>query len=214
MSIFREEILDHYRHPRNFGELRDATATISEENMPCGDHLTLALRVHEDAIEDVKFSGEGCALSIACTSMLTESIRKNTLAQVETLSESDILNLVGGSVSPGRVSCVLLGWKALKKMLKKVATGPNLSLQRDIDLYVTREMNLGEIAARWPAARSVLLDYGLHCVGCFASSFDTLEEGAKVHGMSEEEIQEMVREVNRAIGESGIRNQESGESSS
>src|SRR3990167_7959184 len=61
-------------------------------------------------------------------------------------------------------------------------------------MLVTRDMNLGEIAARWPAARTILLDYGLHCVGCFASSFDTLEAGAKVHGMSEEEIEEMVFE--------------------
>ena len=201
MSIYREEILDHYKHPRNFGELSAADATVQEENMPCGDHLTLALKLRDEKIEEVKFMGSGCALSIACTSMLTESIRNNTIAQVEIINESDILNFIGGAVSPGRLNCVLLGWKALKKAIaevKKQSRSPGEASSAG-EARVSRDMNLGEIAARWPAARSVLLDYGLHCVGCFASSFDTLEEGARVHGMSEEEIEEMVKEVNHAI---------------
>jgi len=193
MSIFREEILDHYKHPRNFGELPDATARAEEENMPCGDHIAIGIKVSDDQITDVKFSGSGCALSTAVTSMLTEDIKKETLAQVETLKENDILQYVGGSVTSGRVNCVLLGWKTLKKAITQVGA------RRVAPVQVTRDMNLGEVAARWPQARAKLLDYGLHCVGCFASSFDTIEAGAKVHGMSEGEIEEMIGEINHAI---------------
>ncbi len=64
---------------------------------------------------------------------------------------------------------------------------------------ITKEMNLGEIVFRYPVAAEILLDYGLHCVSCIASGFDTIEMGATVHGMTEEEVQEMVDRINEAI---------------
>jgi hybrid cluster-associated redox disulfide protein len=64
---------------------------------------------------------------------------------------------------------------------------------------VTKDMNLGELVAKYPEAAEVILDYGLHCVGCFASSFDTIEAGAKVHGLNDEEIDEMVDRINEVI---------------
>lgn len=66
-------------------------------------------------------------------------------------------------------------------------------------MVVTKDSNLGQIIIKHPEAAEVLLDYGLHCVGCFASSFDTLEMGAKIHGMSDEEVAEMVERVNEVI---------------
>lgn len=64
---------------------------------------------------------------------------------------------------------------------------------------ITKDMNLGEVVFNYPALAEVLLDYGLHCVGCFASSFDTIEMGAKVHGMTNEEIDEMVTRLNEVL---------------
>lgn len=64
---------------------------------------------------------------------------------------------------------------------------------------ITKDMNLAEIVFRYPIAGEILLDYGLHCVGCIASSFDTIEMGAQVHGMSKEEVEEMVDRINEAI---------------
>lgn len=67
---------------------------------------------------------------------------------------------------------------------------------------ITKDMNLGEVIYKHPAVAEVLLDYGLHCVGCFASSFDTIEEGAKIHKISDEEINEMIERINE-VAETG-----------
>jgi len=64
---------------------------------------------------------------------------------------------------------------------------------------ITKDMNLGEVVYKYPESAEVLTDYGLHCVGCFANAFDTIEAGAKIHGMSEDEIEEMVERVNEVI---------------
>lgn len=64
---------------------------------------------------------------------------------------------------------------------------------------VSLDMNLGMVVQKYPQAAEVLLDYGLHCVGCFANTFDTIEMGAKVHGMSQEEMEEMLERINELI---------------
>jgi hybrid cluster-associated redox disulfide protein len=66
---------------------------------------------------------------------------------------------------------------------------------------VTRDTNLGELVKSYPQAGVILLEYGLHCVGCFANTYDTVEMGARVHGMTDEEVDEMIGRVNDAIGE-------------
>lgn len=66
-------------------------------------------------------------------------------------------------------------------------------------VVIEKDMNLGDLVIKYPIAAEVLLDYGLHCVGCFANAFDTLEMGARVHGMSDEEIDEMLDRVNEVI---------------
>lgn len=66
-------------------------------------------------------------------------------------------------------------------------------------IVIERDMNIGELVAKYPDAAEVFLDYGLHCVGCFANAFDTVEMGAKIHGMTDEEIDEMVERVNEVL---------------
>ncbi len=66
-------------------------------------------------------------------------------------------------------------------------------------LEIKREQNLGELAAKHPEAAKVMLEYGLHCVGCFANRFDSVENGAKLHGMSDQEVDEMLEEINQAV---------------
>jgi hybrid cluster-associated redox disulfide protein len=73
------------------------------------------------------------------------------------------------------------------------------NIKHEDTVTVTKDMNLGELVAKYPEAAEVILDYGLHCVGCFASSFDTIEAGAKVHGLNDEEIEEMVDRINEVI---------------
>ena len=67
------------------------------------------------------------------------------------------------------------------------------------EIVITKEMNLGEVVFKYPEAAEVLTDYGLSCVGCFASSFDTIEQGAKIHQLSDEELQEMIDRINEVI---------------
>lgn len=194
MSLFREEILDHYKYPRNFGPFPDATVRKEGDNVPCGDHLEMAVKLNGGVLEETRFQGEGCALSIAAASMLTELVKGNTPDYVRKISDEDMTKTVlNGEVSSGRLPCILLGLHTLKGALREAAGSAKIANG------VTKDMNLGEIATRWPQARAVLLDYGLHCVGCFASSFDTIEAGAKVHGMSEEEIFQMIGEINNTI---------------
>ncbi len=69
----------------------------------------------------------------------------------------------------------------------------------EIPEYVTKEANLGDVVSLYPIAADVLLEYGLHCVGCFAAGFDTLESGARLHGMTDAEIDEMIHRVNASI---------------
>lgn len=68
-------------------------------------------------------------------------------------------------------------------------------------MQVTRDTNLGDLVKSYPQTGPVLLDYGLHCVGCFANAFDTIEMGARVHGMTDAEVDEMIAKVNETLGE-------------
>jgi len=113
-SIYREIILDHYQNPRNRGTLDQADFTYEDTNPLCGDEVRIDVRVTDDQISDVKFSGRGCAVSQASASILTEMVEGKTLAEVKTITKEDLLDEIGIPVSPARMSCALLGLKVLK----------------------------------------------------------------------------------------------------
>jgi len=113
-SIYREIILDHYQNPRNRGTLEPADYTYEDTNPLCGDEVRIDIRVSDDQISDVKFSGRGCAVSQASASILTEMVEGKTLAEVKTISRDDLLDEIGIPVSPARMSCAMLGLKVLK----------------------------------------------------------------------------------------------------
>ena len=124
MSLYREEILDHYQNPRNFGKLDQAKIKIRETNASCGDMIEIYLNLKEGKnktriVEEIKFEGEGCAISLAAASMLTEAVKGRKITEVEKLADEDVFNLLGGKVNPGRVKCATLALAALKKALKK-----------------------------------------------------------------------------------------------
>ena len=113
-SIYREIILDHYQNPRNRGTLDQADFTYEDTNPLCGDEVRIDVRVANDRISDVKFSGRGCAVSQASASILTEMVEGKSLAEVKTITKEDLLDEIGIPVSPARMSCALLGLKVLK----------------------------------------------------------------------------------------------------
>jgi nitrogen fixation protein NifU and related proteins len=113
-DFYRDYILDHYRHPRNFGELEHPDAQAEDLNPLCGDEIRMQLKVDDGVVSDVRFSGKGCAISQASASMLTESVKGMKLADIATLSKDVVLDNVGIGISPTRMKCAMLGLRVLK----------------------------------------------------------------------------------------------------
>ncbi len=120
-SLYREVILDHYHNPRNKGTLDPADYSYEDTNPLCGDEVRIDLRVAGDRVTDVKFSGRGCAVSLASTSILTEMVEGRSLDEVKALTKDDLLDELGIPVSPARLKCALLGLKVLKAGIYGVA---------------------------------------------------------------------------------------------
>jgi nitrogen fixation NifU-like protein len=113
-DFYREFIIDHYRNPRNHGQIADADISHEEKNPVCGDQIRIDLKLEGDTVVDIKFSGHGCAISQASTSMLTEMVKGKSLAEVRQISKDDVLETLGIPLGPVRVKCALLGLKVLK----------------------------------------------------------------------------------------------------
>jgi nitrogen fixation protein NifU and related proteins len=120
-DLYREAILDHYRHPRNKGTLDPADYSYEDTNPLCGDEVRIDLRVDGERVSEVKFSGRGCAISQASASILTEMVQGLTLDGVKALTKDDLLEELGIPVSPARMKCALLGLKVLKAGVYGVA---------------------------------------------------------------------------------------------
>ena len=146
-SLYQQLILEHYRNPRNKGELEEKTVEIHMANPVCGDEIRLQLRIEGDRIEDVKFLGSGCSISQASVSMMTIRLKGSSLDQADELAKrftdmmhgdesavrekslGDLRALQGVSKFPVRIKCALLGFDALQEALKKedgvAEEGPN-----------------------------------------------------------------------------------------
>jgi len=135
-SLFQELILDHYKRPRNKGELADADRRVHMNNPSCGDEVWLQLRFDGDRVADARFIGEGCSISQASISMMTQLLKGRTREEAAALTArftrmmhgdagaakdsqlGDLRALAGVSRFPVRVKCALLGWNALEEALK------------------------------------------------------------------------------------------------
>ena len=133
-DLYREVILDHNRHPRNFGRVEPADASADGHNPLCGDRLTVTLRMGGDAIDAVNFEGNGCAISVASASLMTEAVLGRSRADVRRLFEhvhaalthaeapaeplpGKLAALSGVREFPARVKCASLCWHTLNAAL-------------------------------------------------------------------------------------------------
>jgi nitrogen fixation NifU-like protein len=137
-DLYRDVILDHNRSPRNFGRLEPADAAAVGHNPLCGDSLSLTLRLAGDRLSEVRFNGQGCAISVASASMMSEAVSGKTLAEVETLYREvhalltepahvptvplgKLMALGGVREFPARVKCASLCWHTLHAALQRHA---------------------------------------------------------------------------------------------
>ena len=114
-DLYREEILSHYKRPRNFGPMESPDLEFEDNNPLCGDELKVMLRVGEDQrIEEVRFEGHGCAISQAAASMSSEEVKGMSVDDLLKLDKSFVLDLLGIDISATRMKCALLTLKVLK----------------------------------------------------------------------------------------------------
>jgi nitrogen fixation protein NifU and related proteins len=125
-QLYREVILDHYKNPRGHGVMTDADADAEGMNPLCGDEVTIYVRFGEDSdtIDEVKFSGRGCAISQAATSMLTEMVQGKKASEVAVLDKDELLEEIGIPLTPIRLKCAMLGLTTLKVALHKAKGTP------------------------------------------------------------------------------------------
>ena len=123
-QLYREVILDHYKNPRNHGTIEDADAHADGQNPLCGDEVSIWVDFDGDTISDVKFSGRGCAISQAATSMLTELVQGRSAQEVAALPREELLDEIGIPLTPVRLKCALLGLSTLKLALHKAKGTP------------------------------------------------------------------------------------------
>jgi nitrogen fixation NifU-like protein len=118
-DMYQEILLQHYRTPKNFGPLEPFDLHGEESNPLCGDHIELRLRLDPSRknIDGVGFTGDGCAISVASTSMLTQKLRGLSLAAASAMTRDEVLAMVGIPLSPVRIKCALTGFAALGRAL-------------------------------------------------------------------------------------------------
>jgi nitrogen fixation NifU-like protein len=114
-DMYREHILEHYKHPRNFGKLEPADIDHEEDNPLCGDDIRIMVKLGaDDKVESIKFQGRGCAISQASASLLTERVKGLALDDVKKLSREDVVGMLGIPISPVRLKCALLSLVVLR----------------------------------------------------------------------------------------------------
>ncbi|TMU84502.1 SUF system NifU family Fe-S cluster assembly protein [Bacillus sp. BHET2] len=131
-QLYRQVIMDHYKNPRNKGSLEDGSFTIDMNNPTCGDRIHLTLKVEDGVVSDAKFDGEGCSISMASASMMTQAVKGKDIEKALKLSKifsdmmqgndydddvdlGDIEALQGVAKFPARIKCATLAWKAMEK---------------------------------------------------------------------------------------------------
>ena len=118
-DLYRDEILEHYRNPHNFGILENPSTAKEGANPLCGDRITLMLGINDEGqVQEVAFTGRGCAISQASASMLTDEIKGKSLEEIAHMGRQDVLDNLGIEISPARMKCAMLSLETLREATK------------------------------------------------------------------------------------------------
>lgn len=119
--MYREHILELYKNPSNYGNMKNHTHQHTENNSLCGDEIKIQLLVKNKRVESAMFSGSGCVISMVSASLLTEKLKGMKISDVNNINKNEILKIMKIKVNPARVKCVLLPLDAVKNAIKKNA---------------------------------------------------------------------------------------------
>ncbi len=117
-ALYSDILLDHFRHPRNYGELPAPDISSENFNPLCGDRIRIELTLNGSVVEDVRFKGDACAISTAAASLLTELIMGADLKEVAAISDDQLISALQSDIKPARIQCALLALEALRAGLK------------------------------------------------------------------------------------------------
>jgi len=117
-QLFLEEVMENYKNPRNKGEMKNYTFKQHQKNISCGDVFDLFVKIENNKIVDVKYSGEGCAISTASFSMLSQELIQMSVDDAKKINKDFILDMLGIKISAGKMNCAMLSLEALENGLE------------------------------------------------------------------------------------------------
>jgi nitrogen fixation protein NifU and related proteins len=123
-DLYRDYILEHYRRPHNFGVIEEPSASYEGSNPLCGDRITMQLAVKDGVVEQIGFTGRGCAISQASASLLTDEVKGKPIETVIDFGAADLLDLLGIEISPARLKCAMLSFDSLQHLLDEIGAKP------------------------------------------------------------------------------------------
>ena len=141
-DIYHEMIVDYSRNPINYGKIENHDVTFHDSNPLCGDSIDIDMKIDENKVTDIKFHGKGCAICMACSSVLTEITKGKSLEEVRAIEKNDILSELGlEHLQAVRIKCALLSLKVLKSALYTYI-GKNLKNDENMDKLKEEAANL------------------------------------------------------------------------
>ena len=147
-ELYQEVVLEHKRAPRNFGHLPQPTHQAQGTNPSCGDRIAVELQLQQGRVQDIRFTGQGCAICMASTSMMTEAVKGKEVAAAQALQQhfravltgeeapedaplGKLVSLAGVRQYPSRIKCALLGWHALMHAIADNDNGRSVSTEEE-----------------------------------------------------------------------------------
>ena len=141
-DIYHEMIIDYSRNPVNYGEIEDPDVTFHDSNPLCGDSIDIDMKIDNNTVSDIKFHGKGCAICMACSSVLTEITKGKSIDDVRKIEKNDVLGELGlENLQAVRIKCALLSLKVLKSALYSYL-GKHMKDSQDVDKLKEEAANL------------------------------------------------------------------------